>query len=220
MLSRPLTRLCPSRGSSWNTAVAALLAMAALTACVNAGKLPKPGNPPADLASGLLHPVSAQAATSTNDRNKHIVLPNPALMGCKTGNCTQVLPDKIADPDAACPWQVSVDITGDKVIGLTALYDQPITIDDLQAAVDEHYGQWSVATFRTGPVRIWRVEPQKFVIQLAVADSGMVQLIFLTLDAKHPMSDQAQEYLYCSMKRSAECVAPRRWYQTLISPLR
>lgn len=187
---------------------AAFLLAISLTSCTNATR---PDKPSANPAATQLRAVSAQAGPA-HDSSKHIVLPNPALLGCKTANCTQLLPDQKADPDAIHPWQLLVDFNGNQVIGLIALYDQPTTIDDLQAAVDERYGQWAVADFRTGPVRIWRVEPpQKFVIQLAVADSGMIQLIYIAYGAKHPMSDQAAEYLYCSMEKSAKCVAHRRW---------
>jgi len=120
------------------------------------------------------------------------------------------LPDTIADPDAIYPWQVLVDFNGGEVIGLTAFYDQPTSMDDLQAAVDERYGKWAMASFRTGPVRLWRVEPEKFVIQLSVAASGMVQLIYLTFDPKHPASDQAVDYQACVMEKSAKCAARRR----------
>jgi hypothetical protein len=121
-----------------------------------------------------------------------------------------VLPDKTADPDATYPWQVLVDINGGEVIGLIALYDQPTTMDDLQAAVDERYGKFAMAQFRTGPARLWRVEPEKTTIQLSVAGTGMVQLIYLTFGANHPASDQAVEYQACVTEKSAKCAARAR----------
>jgi len=206
----------PSPSGRWasNGLLAACLLAFILTACGKTRSGPKSGDPFIDSATGHLHSASMQndASKAGHGSGKHFILPNPALLGCKTANCTQLLPDQKADPDAIHPWQLLVDFNGNQVIGLIALYDQPTTIDDLQAAVDERYGQWAVADFRTGPVRIWRVEPpQKFVIQLAVADSGMIQLIYIAYGAKHPMSDQAAEYLYCSMEKSAKCVAHRRW---------
>jgi hypothetical protein len=141
---------------------------------------------------------------------KHIVLPNPELMGCKAPACTQILPDPSTDSGAIYPWQVWVDFTDGKVIGLIAFYDQPTSIDDVQVAVDELYGKWAVADFRTGAVRLWRVEPEKFAIQLSVAGSGMVQLIYLTLGAKHPMADQAAEYFYCVERKATKCAVHRR----------
>jgi hypothetical protein len=102
------------------------------------------------------------------------------------------LPDASADTSAVYPWQVRLDFNQPAIIGLIALYDQPTTIDDVEAAVDERYGKWAVAEFKSplSHLRGWRVEPEKFVIQLAANRDGMVQLIYLEYDAKHPTSDQ------------------------------
>ena len=121
-----------------------------------------------------------------------VVLPNPNLIRCSTSSCPPVLPDG-TDPRAVYPWQVSLDYTNGSVIGLTALYDQPTTIDDVQAVVNERYGQSAMPEFRTGPVRLWRVEPERFVINLSQADTGMVRLIYLTFDPKHPTSEKVLE---------------------------
>lgn len=181
-----------------------------LAACVKTPSGPKSGDPFIDRATEQLHSASLRTDVSKAGQGsgRHIILPNPALLGCKTANCSQVLPDQIADPDAIHPWQVLVDFNGNEVIGLIAFYDQPTTMDDLQAAVDERYGQWALADFRTGPVRLWRVEPpEKFVIQMSAAASGMVQVIYLTYGAKHPTSDEAYEYWDCLVEKSSKCVA-------------
>jgi hypothetical protein len=192
-----------ARGLHLAPSPAVFLLAISLTNCNHATK------PSASPAPTQLHTVSAQVASQ--DSKKHIVLPNPALLGCKTGNCAQVLPDEDAGPNATYPWQVLVDFTDGKVIGLIAFYDRPTTIEDVQAAVDELYGKWAVADFRTGPARMWRVEPpQKFVIQLSVAGSGMAQLIYLTYGPKHPASDQAEEYQACVMEKAAKCAVHRR----------
>lgn len=134
-------------------------------------------------------------------RAAHIVLPNSTLVGCRTSNCYQVLPDPVADENAVYPWQVRLDFNQSAIIGLIALYDQPTTIDNVQAAIDERYGKWAMADFRTGPVRLWRVEPpKKFAINLAVNDDGMVQLIYLSYDAKHPTSDQGSARILSDCK--------------------
>lgn len=102
-----------------------------------------------------------------------------------------MLPDASSDPSAVYPWQVRLDFNQPAIIGLTALYDQPTTIDDVQAAVDARYGKWAMEQFRTGPARLWRVDPpQKFAIGLSTNDDGMVQLVYLSYDPKHPTSDQ------------------------------
>ena len=167
----------------------ALLFALGLTSCA---KNLKPG------ASGGATPAhlrlaSAQfgAAPAAPARGTHVVLPNAYLVGCKAPSCYQVLPDASSDPSAVYPWQVRLDFNQPAIIGLIALYDQPTSMDDVQAAVDARYGKWAMADFRTGPVRLWRVEPpEKFVINLSVNDDGMAQLIYLSYGAKHPTSDQ------------------------------
>jgi hypothetical protein len=98
------------------------------------------------------------------------------------------MPDPIADSHAVYPWQVSVDITDGKIIGLIARYDPITPIDVIKAAIDERYGKWALPGLDTGPAKIWRVEPEKFVIQLGKGDNGMIQVIYLALGAKHPAS--------------------------------
>jgi hypothetical protein len=72
---------------------------------------------------------------------------------------------------------------------MTAWYDRSVSVDDLAAAIDEQYGKWTVPHFEKGPLRLWRVEPENFAIQLAVldkrdekrgvAESGTKQVILL-----------------------------------------
>lgn len=147
--------------SVWNGLLVASLLTFILTACVNTAREPKSGDPFIDRAAGQLHSASARIDTSkaVHESGKHFILPNPALLGCNAANCTQVLPDQISNQDTIHPWQVLVDFNGNRVIGLIALYDQPTTIDDVQAAVDEQYGQWAMADFRTGPVRSGESNP-------------------------------------------------------------
>lgn len=54
-------------------------------------------------------------------------------------------------------------------LGITALYDKSISLGDIRAAIDEHYGKWAVPDLANSPLRIWRVEPEKFTIQLSIA---------------------------------------------------
>lgn len=105
-----------------------------------------------------------------------------------------MLPDPLGS-GTFYPWQVSFDFNNGAIIGLTALYDQPVTIDDLHTAVNERYGQWAVPYFRRGPMRIWRIEPEKFVISMSTNDDGMVQVIYLAFDPKHPVSDPVRKKL-------------------------
>lgn len=128
------------------------------------------------------------------ERNKSILLPNPKLIGCKSSNCPQMLPDPAAE-EAVSPWQVSLDFADGKVIGLTALYDQPVSINEVRAAIDARYLKWANKSNddRTVPVKLWRIEPETVAIQLCVNDDGMVQLIYLIFDARHPLSEPVRK---------------------------
>ena len=128
------------------------------------------------------------------EQNKHIVLPNPKLIGCKSFNCPQMLTDSPAEAPTY-PWQVSLDFADGQVVGLTALYDQPTTMDEVKFAIDERYGKWAFAAASSEQIRLWRVEPEKFVISLCTNDDGMVQLVYLIFDARHPLSEPARKKL-------------------------
>jgi hypothetical protein len=49
---------------------------------------------------------------------------------------------------------------------MTALNDKSLSLEDIKAAMDERYGKWAV----TQLVPVWRVEPEKFAIQLGISD--------------------------------------------------
>ncbi len=53
--------------------------------------------------------------------------------------------------------------------GVTALYDKSVSVDDVKTAIDERYEKWAHADSANSPVKLWRVEPEKFAIQLSVA---------------------------------------------------
>ena len=111
--------------------------------------------------------VSYGRVAPENDR--HIVLPNPKLLGCRASACSQLWPED-ASPNAVYPRQVIVDIFGDApcTLGLAALYEKSVSMEDLKAEIDKQYGQWALPDNATLPVKLWRVEPEKFAIQLAV----------------------------------------------------
>ena len=178
----------PRRHSTAVRVVAAFLLVVTLSTF---SRTRKPDYSTTGLAEGLMI-AAMHKPPSTGEIPGKVVLPNPKLIRCSTSSCPPVLPDG-KDPRAVYPWQVLLDYTDGSVIGLTAFYDQPTSIDDVQAVVNERYGQWAKAEFKTGPVRIWRVEPERFVINLSQANTGMVQLIYLTFDPKHPTSEKVLE---------------------------
>jgi hypothetical protein len=111
----------------------------------------------------------APRATFHPENGGHIVLPNEKLMSCKSASCSQLWSD--AGPSDIYPRQVTVDFFGSTgsescLRGVEAIYEKSVSLDDLQAAIDQRYGQWKYAGIPT----LWRVEPQKFAIQLGVTE--------------------------------------------------
>lgn len=107
-----------------------------------------------------------------------LVLPNPQLLRCKSSACSQLWEDKPAKVDAIYPRQLMVDIFGDGKCprGIPALYEKSVAIEQLEASINSRYGKWALADNATSPVKLWRVESEKFVIQLAVTAGRSVSL--------------------------------------------
>lgn len=105
----------------------------------------------------------------TEETGSRIVLPNPKLLRCKSSDCYHVWLEKAADTNALFPEQVTMDMNQSCLYGITARYDKSIPLGDIRAAIDEHYGKWAVPELANSPLRIWRVEPEKFAIQLSIA---------------------------------------------------
>jgi hypothetical protein len=116
------------------------------------------------LMIGLTHGQTAKEESSSR-----IVLPNPKLLRCKSSDCYQVWLENSPKTNAVFPKQVSIDMNQSCLYGMTALYDKSVALDDIRAAIDERYGKWAVPELVNSPLRVWRVEPEKFAIQLAVA---------------------------------------------------
>ena len=115
------------------------------------------------LMLGLAH---CQAAKE--EKANHILLPSPKLLRCKSSDCNQMWLEKSAEENVVFPRQVVIDMNQNCLYGMTVLYDKSIPLDDIKAAIDERYGKWAVPEFANSPLKIWRVEPEKFAIQLSM----------------------------------------------------
>jgi len=114
--------------------------------------------------------IGATSSGQSDHKNEiDLVLPNPQLLRCKSSACSQLWEDKPAKVDAIYPRQLIVDIFGDGKCprGILALYEKSVSIDQLKASIDSRYGKWALAENASSPVKLWRVESEKFAIQLA-----------------------------------------------------
>lgn len=113
-------------------------------------------------------------ARPNNVSDRHVALPNPDLLGCTSFGCSQLWLDESGQADAIYPVNISVDISAADTCprGIVALYDKSVSTADIQAALDQRYGKWAQVGNATSTLKLWRVEPAKFAIQLATIGEG------------------------------------------------
>ena len=126
-----------------------------------------------------------------------LALPNPKLLRCSSSDCFQLWSEAI-EQKAIFPKQLIVDMDQGCIYGMTALYDKSVPLDQIRSAIDDLYRQWSVNDLGNSNLHIWRVDPQKFVVQLGVAskqdekrnvaEAGTRQAIYLAFGGKSACS--------------------------------
>jgi hypothetical protein len=143
------------------------------------------------LMVGLVH-----CETAKDEKNARLVLPNPKLLRCGSSDCFQLWLEKSAEANAVFPKQLIIDMNQNCLYGMTALYEKSISVEDVKAAIDERYGKWALPSNDDAamPVKLWRVEPEKFAIQLSVgdkkiekmniADAGTKQAIYIAFGGR------------------------------------
>jgi hypothetical protein len=122
------------------------------------------------LAAVFLVLAPTYSQTALKETRSRIILPNPDLLRCKSLACSQTWLEKSEQPNAVFPKQVIIDMNQDCLYGFTALYDSSIPLDEIRNALDDRYGKWAVSL--ANPLNVWRIEPDKFAIQLSVADKN------------------------------------------------
>jgi hypothetical protein len=121
------------------------------------------------IATAALALVLAPFQTAKEQNGGRLVLPNPNLLRCRSSDCSQLWSDN-QGADAVFPTQIRVDMDHNCIYGFTALYDKSVSMDAVEAAVDERYKKWALADFAKSPLRLWRVESEKLAIQLGTGD--------------------------------------------------
>jgi hypothetical protein len=114
----------------------------------------------------------AHCQTAEEGKGIRLILPNAKLLKCKSSDCFQLWLEKPTEANAVFPKQVVIDMSQDCLYGMTARYDKSIPVEDVRAAIDERYGKWALPSNDDAavPIKLWRVEPEKFAIQLSVGD--------------------------------------------------
>ena len=124
------------------------------------------------IAAVLLTLGLANCQIAKEESRSHLVLPNPKLLRCSSSDCFLLWLEKPAEANAVFPKQTIIDMNQNCLYGLRVLYDKSVPLADVKAAIDERYGKWAYAKNddATMPVKLWRVESEKFAIQLSVVD--------------------------------------------------
>ncbi len=124
------------------------------------------------IAAVLLTLGSANCQIAKVENRSHLVLPNPKLLRCSSSDCFSLWLEKPPEANAVYPKQTIIDMNQNCLYGMMVLYDKTVPLADVKAAIDERYGKWALPSNDDAGVslRLWRVEPEKFAIQLSVAD--------------------------------------------------
>lgn len=146
------------------------------------------------LMLGLVH---LQIADEKNA--SRFVLPNPELLRCRSSDCFRLW-SETPESNAVFPKQVIIDMTQSCIYGVTAQYDKSIPVKDIRSAIDERYAKWTKPDFANSPLQLWRVEPEKFAIQLSVADKG---------DEKRNLAEAGtKQVIYIAFGGASTCSIP------------
>ncbi len=121
------------------------------------------------IATAALALLLAPFQTAKEQNGGRVVLPNPKLLRCRSSDCSQLWSDN-PEADAVLPTQIRVDVDHNCIYGFTALYDKSVSIDAVEAAINERYKNSVYADSANLPVKLWRVEPEQLAIQLSTAD--------------------------------------------------
>lgn len=168
------------------------------------------------VAVAVLTIILTSCGRVRHENSSHVALPSAKLIGCSSSGCSQLWQDKPEDANAIYPKQVSIDIQNSCVSGLVARYDRNISIQEIKAAIDERYGKWALGKNEdpSVPVKLWRVEPEKFAIQLAAVDAQtetmtLGQALAQPIGAqgrRNPSDEVAKQIVYLSF--GGKCGAP------------
>lgn len=114
----------------------------------------------------------------------HVVLPSPQLLRCKSADCYQLWSEK-PEADAIFPNQLLMDMNQDCLYGMEAIYDKSVSLHDIESAINEHYSGSKMADFEKTHLRLWRVESEKFSIQLSESNKKTEKMGLGEVGTKH-----------------------------------
>ena len=124
------------------------------------------------IAAVFLMLCLANYQIAREENASRLVLPNPKLLRCRSSDCFQLWSEESNEANAVFPKQLIIDMKQSCLYGMTAVYDKSIPVEEVKAAIDESYGKWALADSASSAVKLWRVTPERFAVQLSVADKN------------------------------------------------
>ena len=119
--------------------------------------------------------VTFCASAQVGGSPREVVLPSPQLIHCRSVQCSQLW-NKNGGP-GTYPAQVLTDVVNGEVVGLTAVYDKSVSVEELRSAIDKLYPNAAIH----GLSDLWRVESDQLVIRLFDRKDGTKLLIYLKI---------------------------------------
>jgi len=145
----------------------------------------------------VLVPVLNNLNRVSGENLGRVVLPNSRLLRCSSSDCLQLFSEGV-EPKAMSPKQIVLDIDNGCIYGMTAMYEKSVPVERIKSGLDEIYKQWSVSYPSESNLYLWRVEPQRFAVQLTVAskedekrnatEAGTRQVIYIAFGGKSACS--------------------------------
>lgn len=115
--------------------------------------------------------------------NQVINLPNIDLVGKELHN-SYSLTTKETDGGAINPEQFMIDISKEKISGIVAIYGKNVEFSELTKAINKKYKRWLLEISKNNSLKIWRITPKKFTIQLSMHDEDRAQIVILPFQNK------------------------------------
>ena len=117
-------------------------------------------------AAALRPSMGADAAEA-----KEVILPNSKLLRICASACSPLWLDQPTTAKPIYPASLTVDnfeSGGNCPHGVMAFYDKSVSFDDIKRALDQHWQKWAVSDHSNPRILLWRVESERFAIQLAI----------------------------------------------------
>ena len=139
----------------------------------------------------------AHFETADGQNNGRIALPNPKLLTCRSSDCSFLWSEK-TEQSTVFPKQVSFDMNQNCIFGITAFYDKSVSYEAVKSAIDDRYAKWlNVEYPGRQSLKAWRVEPERFAIQLSVASKSD--------EKRHLLNEGTKEVIYIAFGGKSGC---------------